>query len=252
MPSLIGMNGSGEPEDMWLAQARREQEAPPQRDTSLHFFGLPQGFDPSYYNNGGEQPNPSNPFAAAANPQNWGLTLQDLESPLAYSSEPYRDAGSYEPRDTGGFFTLAQLFDFAPGGARTMPQGSADQNYMGTGESREGMFAPRAASPGGNVPPVFQMGSNAPSTNNWRLLGMGPGWVMRNGQLINTQTAQARQGLPANADPTFSDTGESGVANYARRVAPGAGLMGMNKYDAYFWPGGQIMGYNRWPYQTNV
>lgn len=89
-------------------------------------------------------------------------------------------------------------------------------------------------------------------TDNSDLLGMGPGWIMRGGQLINAMTPQAQQGLPWNADPTFSDTAESGTANYPRRVAPGLGLMGVNKYDAYFWPGGNIFGHTRWPYQTDV
>lgn len=92
----------------------------------------------------------------------------------------------------------------------------------------------------------------SPSTNNWRLLGRGPGWIMRNGQLINAMTPQAKQGLPAGSDPSFSDTAESGTANYPRRVSPGGALTGRNKFDASYWPGGDIMGYLRWPYQGDV
>jgi len=34
-------------------------------------------------------------------------------------------------------------------------------------------------------------GADLPSTNNWRLLGMGPGYVMRNGRIINTRSIGA-------------------------------------------------------------
>lgn len=161
-------------------------------------------------------------------PGNQGITQQDLQGPLAYTS----DQQPYEPRDTGGFFSLDQLYDFAPGGAQT--QGGTEP-------------------PGHNVPQVLQHGAGAPSTNNWRLLGRGPGWIMRSGQYINAASPEARQGLPYGYDTSFSDTAESGTANYPRRVNPGAALTGVNKYDATYWPGQEgLMGRTRWPYGTDV
>jgi hypothetical protein len=47
---------------------------------------------------------------------------------------------------------------------------------------------------GHDVPRIGTARSNAPSTNNWRLLGMGPGWIMRNGNMINTNAAETRFG----------------------------------------------------------
>jgi len=44
---------------------------------------------------------------------------------------------------------------------------------------------------GRDIPRISTFGQAGPSTNNWRLLGMGPGWIMRNGSLINTNAAQA-------------------------------------------------------------
>lgn len=104
-----------------------------------------------------------------------------------------------------------------------------------------------AASPG-----FFRDRNGGLYTDNWQLLGRGPGWIMRGGLPINAMTPQAKQGLPYGADPSFSDTAESGTANYQRRVSPGGALTGRNKYDAYYWPGGVPWGYTRWPYQTDV
>ena len=42
---------------------------------------------------------------------------------------------------------------------------------------------------GMDMPGIFQRGSQAPSTNNWRLIPGGrPGMIMRNGQIINTRS----------------------------------------------------------------
>ena len=68
-----------------------------------------------------------------------------------------QDQGYKIPSDKGGFFNAADLF-------RKL---------------------------GRDVPRIGTFNQAAPSTNNWRLLGMGPGWIMRNGSLINTNAAQA-------------------------------------------------------------
>lgn len=132
------------------------------------------------------------------------------------------ESGYNIPNDRGGFFSLEKLFGMRQG-ASGLPIGGA-----------------------------AQMGSLAPSTNNWRLLGKGPGWIMRNGQYIQTQDPSAKWGLPLGADYSFSDTAESGAPSAHRYVSPGGAFGGMNKWDAYYWPGGSIMGYTRGPHGTNV
>lgn len=101
-------------------------------------------------------------------------------------------------------------------------------------------------------PGFFRDRNGALFTDNWQLLGRGPGWIMRADNLINAMTPNAKQSLPFGYDTSFSDTGESGTANYPRRASPGGAMTARNKYDAYYWPGGSILGYSRWPYQTDV
>lgn len=90
------------------------------------------------------------------------------------------------------------------------------------------------------------------STNNWRLLGRGPGWIMRQGNFINTQDPNTPFGLPLGVDASFSDTAEAGAPGLKRFIAPGAAFRGYNKYGAHFWPGGSFTGYSSWPYATAV
>lgn len=124
------------------------------------------------------------------------------------------------------------------------PSGGRDEVGYNIPNDRGGFFQTNF----GGLPTLGQ----GLSTNNWRLLGMGPGYIMRRGNIINTQDPNTRFGLPGGFDSSYSDTAESGVANMHRFVAPGAALTGNNKWDAYYWPGSSVAGYTRWPFQTNV
>lgn len=89
------------------------------------------------------------------------------------------------------------------------------------------------------------------STNNWRLLGRGPGHIMRQGNIINMLDPNTRSGLPIGVDSAFSDTAESGLMGVRRWVPPGASFSGANKF-GYFWPGGSVVGRGAWPWGTAV
>lgn len=90
------------------------------------------------------------------------------------------------------------------------------------------------------------------STNNWRLLGRGPGHIMRQGNVINMNDQNTRFGLPLGVDSSFSDTAESGLLSGKRFVPPGAAFRGINKYGGYYWPGGTMTGMFSYPYATAV
>jgi hypothetical protein len=116
---------------------------------------------------------------------------------LAQGFFPRGDPGGIQysvPNDRGGFFSISDLYGLSSNA--------------------------RPEDKGGNVPSIGQYGRDRPSTNNWRLLGMGPGWVLRNGFLINTQAPETKLGFPLGADMMM--TPESGM-NLARRISIGTG-----------------------------
>ena len=118
--------------------------------------------------------------------QQGGTSLQGL----AAGFFPQKDYGQgYNiPSDQGGFFNIEDVY-------RQM---------------------------GRDIPRIGTYNSNAPSTNNWRLLGMGPGWIMRNGSLIDTNASGTRWGGPAGWTPTGGLTGEQSMPG--RGTALGAGV----------------------------
>jgi hypothetical protein len=97
---------------------------------------------------------------------------------------------------------------------------------------------------GRDVPRMGTFKANAPSTNNWRLLGMGPGWIMRNGQMIDTQSAGARMGGPASFTPSGGNSGEQSMLPRATALGGGMGFgvpnmlqAGLGQPIGYGWPG---------------
>ena len=64
--------------------------------------------------------------------------------------------------------------------------------------------------PGGNplTPSIGRAGQGGLSTNNWRLLGMGPGWIMRNGQMIDVHSGGGMWGGSRSWLPNGGLTGE--------------------------------------------
>lgn len=196
-------------------------QSQPAIDTTMRSLQMPSGVQSPF--------EAGTPQAASLNdPQNWGLTPGDLESPLAYmGGGPFvaapRNQYQWKPRDYGGWFTLDQLY---------------------------GQRRPDSAGMGQQVPDMFQYKSNWPSTNNWRLLGMGPNWIMRNGMLINVDE-NARWGLPTMYNMSASPSAEHGMGHRVG-IAPGkggkyGGVPSIGGGSELFWPGGPIIGYERWP-----
>jgi hypothetical protein len=179
---------------------------------------------------GGGPPGGMDLFAAAqAAPYQegapWGLTQQDLESPLAYTR------GDWQPRETGGFFTLRQLYGGLPGGP----------TVGGVGPSGPG-GPPVAQRRGQDVPGSMYYGADLPSTNNWRLLGLGPGKIMRNGFIIDVNSPYTTQGYSAGGYGRWADYG-GGSAPVTGVYSPHLGAQGglPASWGGYgisaFWPG---------------
>ena len=122
-----------------------------------------------------------------------------------------RGQGYRIPSDTGGFFSAEELFK---------------------------------RSPRGSVPEIGTFGANRPSTNNWRLLGRGPGWIMRNGQLIDTGANGTSWGGPAGFTPSGGNSGEQAMLSQGTQLGGGKGLgvpnilqAGLGTDVTYGWPG---------------
>jgi hypothetical protein len=148
-----------------------------------------------------------------------------------------RDRGmgqGYEfPSDKGGFFSIEQLFGLT-GTPRQVPgMGGGGPGAQTTQTVREG------ATP---VPQAATFGMGGPSTNNWRLLGRGPGWIMRNGMPIQTQSAGGRWGYPAGGGPSSGASGEQWMLPYPISLGTGAGY-GMPN----LWATGVAPPYAGWP-----
>ena len=108
---------------------------------------------------------------------------------------------------------------------------------------------------GRDVPGMGTFNQAAPSTNNWRLLGMGPGWIMRNGELINTLAGQVRGGGSSFSDMGTGITAEHGMGvRRGSALGTGASHGTPNQWgDSFYWPGAATGGYaDRYPSGTNV
>ena len=108
---------------------------------------------------------------------------------------------------------------------------------------------------GRDIPGMARYGQAGPSTNNWRLLGMGPGWIMRNGELINTLAGQVRGGGSSFSDMGTGITAEHGMGvRRGSNLGTGASHGTPNQWgDSFYWPGAATGGYaDRWPANTNV
>jgi hypothetical protein len=146
------------------------------------------GGDHSYYGDISTQPGMSDYYDpithmpkildASQAAEQGGTSLQGL----AAGFFPQQGAGNFQgynpPSDQGGFFNAEDLY-------RQL---------------------------GRDVPKIGTLGQAGPSTNNWRLLGMGPGWILRNGSLIDTNSAGGRYGGPAGWSSGGGNSGEQFVA----------------------------------------
>jgi hypothetical protein len=141
------------------------------------------------------------------------------------------------PSDKGGFFKVEDLYGLT--GTPGLAPAKGPQRPGGPGANmqvvREGAQA---------VPHIGTLGMSSPSTNNWRLLGMGPGWIMRNGFLINTRSGGGRWGGPAGWAPTGGNTGEQSMPAAATSLGAGQAYgvpnmlqAGLGQPVTYGWPG---------------
>jgi len=108
---------------------------------------------------------------------------------------------------------------------------------------------------GRDIPGMATFGQAGPSTNNWRLLGMGPGWIMRNGELINTLAGQVRGGGSSFSDMGTGITAEHGMGvRRGSNLGTGASHGTPNQWgDSFYWPGAATGGFaDRYPSGTNV
>jgi hypothetical protein len=122
------------------------------------------------------------------------------------------------------------------------PSGNPSRIDYNIPSDRGGFFNAKDIWRGRSMPQIYTSESWLPSTNNWRLLGRGPGWIMRNNNLIDTR--QARWGGPAGWVPTGGNTGEQSMGPIGSFVGSGAGYgvpnllqAGLGQPVTYGWPG---------------
>lgn len=188
-------------------------------------------------------------FDASGNPQlsdprqvaqQSGISLGQLAGGLFPSGGSNGQIDYNIPSDQGGFFSISDLFGLTR--QPTQVQGPA-----GTGGQLATSMQQRTA-----VPPIATFGDQMPSTNNWRLLGRGPGWIMRNGQLINVNAPETSRGAFLGADLGYGGSAEmGGFAATPNHSDIGSGAwagMPNNWRGATGWPG-QATPYmpDRWP-----
>jgi hypothetical protein len=142
-----------------------------------------------YYDEHG-QPRADDPRQVASDA---GISVQQLAGGLMprYGQRYGASTQGYDfPSDKGGFFRVDDLYKNFPSGV------------------------PRAAA----------AGSGGLSTNNWRLLGQGPGWIMRNGQMIDTQSGSVGWGYPRGAYPSGGISAEQTMPWYPLPLGGGSSM----------------------------
>ena len=205
LPGLLAMAGAG-PQSYGTWSPVDYSQAAPQLysgggDTGLGGGGGMGSFNPppdlaKYFDASGEY-KIDDPRQVAAE---GGISLAQLAGGIMPRWKNDRQGYEY-PSDQGGFFKIEDLFGLT--GPATLPQ-QLDPNQRGAG--------PPERNPGHiSVPQAATYGMSRPSTNNWRLLGMGPGWIMRNGMLIDPHDQSTKLGYRAGGMPTGGISGEQYV-----------------------------------------
>jgi hypothetical protein len=137
---------------------------------------------------------------------------------LDFEGGPTQRGQGYEyPNDRGGFFRVEDLFRQTGTPSQASASGPGAGGFGG-GPTAE-TFGRTGAIP---VPQAATYGMSRPSTNNWRLIGRGPGYIMRNGFIINTQDVGGRQGGWAGWTPS-SISGEQHTPGHNYGTPLGAG-----------------------------
>jgi hypothetical protein len=181
-------------------------------------------------------------------PSVYGPSLLDMVSGRAGGAEGFEQAAANHPRTMEDPAQIAQQGGTSLQGlaAGFFPQQMARGQGYNIPSDQGGFFNAEDLfrQSGRNIPQIGTFQANAPSTNNWRLLGMGPGWIMRNGQMIDTNASGTRWGGPGGWTPTGGLTGEQSMPG--RGTALGAGVAfgvpnmlqgGLGQPITYGWPG---------------
>ena len=112
--------------------------------------------------------------------------------------------------------------------------GKWEDYYTPNDRSTGGGFFLAKDALGGEVPFSYQQGASSPSTNNWRLLGSTPEFIMRNGYIINRFHPQLRYPFANTTENAiFGNTYKSG----ATMGFPSAFAYGNNGPAFAGWPG---------------
>jgi hypothetical protein len=138
---------------------------------------------------------------AAPRPQGPPQNLEiNTENPLGYAFGPGYAPSNFDSVDSTPLApTIWNLGQDAPPDEATQyldyshgdPFPANWEDYKSTDRSTAGGFFTAGELFGADLPAQFQSGSEMPSTNNWRLLPTGkPGYIMRNGQIINLNSTQ--------------------------------------------------------------
>lgn len=176
----------------------------------------------------------------------YGLDPGSMSGGGLGTGEPARPTGRpafYSPGHPTEEFIAANM---APPGRRFSPLGYTSQNFDPGQAAADspGFFRVSDLYPHGGLPPIYQQGAGDLSTDNWRLLGMGPGYILRNGYLIRPSSGD--RGFPSGRNPGGGVTAEQG--NVVPFIGTGTGT-------AYGFPNlyapGYAPGSAGWPSSLN-
>lgn len=155
-------------------------------------------------------------------------------APKVFSPQQVAEQSGISLGELGGSFT-----------PRTDVSGNA--NFQLPRDDRGGFF--RASDLyGPRLPGIYSQGAGGLSTNNWRLLGRGPGTIMRNGRIIDVGAARHSMGFPSMGGPGSGVSGEVEMS-HVPRIPFGSGSM-------YGWPNAFMGNYGQstyagWPGDVN-
>jgi hypothetical protein len=145
----------------------------------------------------GELATQAAPRAQPGPPQNLEI---NTENPLGYAFGPGYAPSNLDSVDSTPLApTIWNLGQEAPPDNATQyldyshgdPFPANWEDYKSTDRSTAGGFFTAGELYGADLPGQFGRGRDAPSTNNWRLLPTGkPGYIMRNGNIINLNSTQ--------------------------------------------------------------
>ena len=170
-------------------------------------------------------------FQTQAEPQSYGIGPQYAPSTAQLQGEPL-DPGIWKGQQEAPDVDTSKWLDYSDGGL--LPSNWEDFKSDNT-TTGGGFFTLQDIFGRQNRPNPYWRDADQPSTNNWRLIGRGPGYIMRNGVVIN---------MHADADSLYGPQGSGAMPGQVAwrsglpEGVPVAYAASTNSSNVLGWPGG--------------